>query len=176
MFFEHPLDAHRLAVVGSTTVLVVALGVVAWPRSSDDIPTHLPFITIPPSTITTPTEVVVHVAGSVFRPGLYHRPPGDRVADFLDGVRIWVPSVEEPLDPLPTPGIGNGPVGLNRATAVQLQSLTGVGPSLVAAISPEVVTTLGERFPGVGLWASPRFDRRTLTTAGHGDPGGGESW
>ena len=78
--------------------------------------------------------MVVHVAGSVFRPGLYHRPPGDRVADFLDGVRIWVPSVEEPLDPLPTPGIGNGPVGLNRATAVQLQSLTGVGPSLAAAI------------------------------------------
>ena len=27
----------------------------------------------------------------------------------------WVPSVEEPLDPLPTPGAGNIPVALNRA-------------------------------------------------------------
>lgn len=156
LFFEHPLDARRLVAAGSTIVLVVALGVVAWPRSSDDIPTHLPFVTIPPSTTTTPTEVVVHVAGSVLRPGLYHRPSGDRVADLLDaaggpldeadldrlnlaerlldGVRIWVPSVEEPLDPLPTPGAGNIPVDLNRATAVQLESLTGVGPSLAAAI------------------------------------------
>ena len=135
-FFEHPLDARRLVAAGSTIVLVVALGVVAWPRSSDDIPTHLPFVTIPPSTTTTPTEVVVHVAGSVLRPGLYHRPSGDRVADLLDaaggpldeadldrlnlaerlldGVRIWVPSVEEPLDPLPTPGAGNIPVDLDR--------------------------------------------------------------
>ena len=45
-----------------------------------------------------------------------------------------MPSVEEPLDPLPTPGAGNIPVDLNRATAVQLESLTGVGPSLAAAI------------------------------------------
>jgi competence protein ComEA len=156
LFFEHPLDARRLVAAGSTIVLVVVLGVVAWPRSSEDIPTHLPFVTIPPSTTTTPTEVVVHVAGSVLRPGLYHLPPGDRVADLLeaaggpldeadldrlnlaepllDGVRIWVPSVEEPQDPLPTPGAGNGPVDLNRATAAQLESLTGVGPSLAAAI------------------------------------------
>ena len=84
LFFEHPLDARRLVAAGSTIVLVVALGVVAWPRSSDDIPTHLPFVTIPPSTTTTSTEVVVHVAGSVLRPGLYHRPSGDRVADLLD--------------------------------------------------------------------------------------------
>ena len=105
---------------------VAARGVAAWPRSTDDIPTHLPLVTIPPSTTTTPTEVVVHVAGSVLRPGLYHRPSGDRVADLLDaaggpldeadldrlnlaerlldGVRIWVPSVEEPLGPRPTPG------------------------------------------------------------------------
>ena len=131
LFFEHPLDARRLVAAGSTIVLVVALGVVAWPRSSDDIPTHLPFVTIPPSTTTTPTEVVVHVAGSVLRPGLYHRPSGDRVADLLDaaggpldeadldrlnlaerlldGVRIWVPSVEDPLDPLPTRGPATSP-------------------------------------------------------------------
>ncbi len=156
LFFEHPLDARRLVAAGSTIVLVVALGVVAWPRSSDDIPTHLPFVTIPPSTTTTPTEVVVHVAGSVLRPGLYHRPSGDRVADLLDaaggpldeadldrlnlaerlldGVRIWVPSVDEPQDPLPTPEAGTGPVDLNRASASQLESLTGVGPSLAAAI------------------------------------------
>jgi hypothetical protein len=45
-----------------------------------------------------------------------------------------------------------------------------------AAIPPEVADALGERFPGVGLWGPPRFDKRTLTTPGHGDPGGGESW
>ncbi|MCH2411490.1 MAG: helix-hairpin-helix domain-containing protein [Acidimicrobiales bacterium] len=155
-FFEHPLDARRLVAAGSALVLVAVLGAVAWPRPADDLPTHLPFVTIPPSTTTMSAEVVVHGAGAVLRPGLYHRPASDRVADLLeaaggpldeadldrlnlaeplmDGVRIWVPSVDEPQDPLPTPEAGTGPVDRTRASASPLESLTGVGPSLAAAI------------------------------------------
>lgn len=156
LLFEHPLEPRRVIAAGSAIVLVVAIGVVAWPRSSGDIPTHLPFVTIPPSSTALPAEVVVHVAGAVQRPGLYHRPAGDRVADLLaaaggpleeanldllnlaerllDGSRVWVPTVEAPHDPLPAPEAGSASVDLNRASSAQLESLTGVGPSLAAAI------------------------------------------
>jgi len=155
-FFEHPLDTRRAAITASALALVAVLALVAWPRPADDLPRHLPFVTIPPSSTTMPQEVVVHVAGAVLHPGLYHRPAGDRVADLLeaaggpleeadldrlnlaepllDGIRVWVPSVAELQDPLPATEVGAGPVDLNRATASQLEALTGVGPSLSAAI------------------------------------------
>jgi competence protein ComEA len=109
-------------------------------------------------TTTQPAEVVVHVAGAVARPGLYVRPAEDRVADLLiaaggvveggrpdllnlaaplrDGTRIWVPSDSEMTDPGPIHDGSTAPalVDVNRATAAELESLPGVGPSLAAAI------------------------------------------
>ncbi len=62
-----------------------------------------------------------------------------------DQQRVWVPTVgeEEPVVVLPTGGTGAGSPGdgstgalvdLNQADAAALESLTGIGPSLAAAI------------------------------------------
>jgi competence protein ComEA len=94
----------------------------------------------------------------VVRPGLYRRPAGDRVVDLIDaaggalanarpdmlnlaahlvdGSRVWVPSDDDQVDPMPSAEAGsvNALINVNRATAEQLEALPGVGPSLAAAI------------------------------------------
>ncbi len=113
-----------------------------------------------PSTIVPPS-LVVHVAGAVRRPGLYAVPAGARVADavaraggatpgaevdalnlaqpVLDGQRIYVPALGHPaLAEVGGAGRGSaalsGPVDLNRADAVELDGLPGIGPATAAAI------------------------------------------
>lgn len=156
ILFEHPIGPGRLLVAGLLLAGLAVVALAVWPRSAGDLPTHLPFVTVPPSTTGTPAQVVVHVAGAVVQPGLYHRPAGDRVADLLeaaggvlaeadvdllnlaerlrDGSRIWVPSVGIPHDPRPDPAAATAMVDPNRASAGQLEVLTGVGPSLAEAI------------------------------------------
>ena len=79
----------------------------------------------------TGPPMAVHVAGAVVHPGLYHLPPGSRVADavtlaggrmpradldrlnlaarLVDGERVYVTRRGEPSPPEPAgPGIGNG--------------------------------------------------------------------
>lgn len=103
--------------------------------------------------------LVVHVAGAVTRPGVYHLASGERVVDALaaaggatnqgnpdalnlaarlsDGQRIYVPEAGEvvslgaDLSPATTPV---EPIDLNTATVAQLDALPGVGPSTAAAI------------------------------------------
>lgn len=112
---------------------------------------------------TSPSEVVVHVAGEVARPGVYRLAPGGRVHDAIvaagdltaagdpnglnlaapvvDGQRVYVPAVGE-VDPAgvvdaPLPSTGAaaaGPLDLNRATAGDLETLPGIGPATAAAI------------------------------------------
>jgi competence protein ComEA len=132
------------------------------------------FRTVPPPEISLPrasesgpapqavaaTEVVVHVAGAVARPGVYRLDGAARVADLIDeaggpaadadvhqlnlaaqlrdGDRIYVPRVGEPAPA----GVGGGggepsaaePVDLNRATQSELEELPGVGPATARAI------------------------------------------
>jgi competence protein ComEA len=102
--------------------------------------------------------LIVDVAGWVRRPGVYEFPPGARVIDaveeaggarggadlsllnlaapLVDGQQILVP--KEGAAPAPgtvvVPGAPGGLVNLNTADAATLETLSGVGPALAAAI------------------------------------------
>ena len=112
------------------------------------------------------SEVAVHVAGAVVRPGLYHLPGGSRVADSIaaaggrlpradldrlnlaarlaDGQKVVVARRGEVL---PADVVGGGPadgsagpaepIDLNTADLAALDSLPGVGPATARAIVEE---------------------------------------
>ncbi|HXV33977.1 MAG TPA: helix-hairpin-helix domain-containing protein [Gaiellaceae bacterium] len=102
-----------------------------------------------------PREVVVHVAGAVFRPGLYRLPDGSRVDDAIaeaggpkpkaalefvnlaapvaDGQQVLVPlrgsgGAAGASTAAPEAGGAGGKVHLNSATLEQLDELPGIGP------------------------------------------------
>ena len=94
-------------------------------------------------------ELVVHVVGSVHRPGLYRLRQGSRVADAVaraggstrradlslvnlaaplaDGIQVVVP-VKVAAGSAGAASTTQGPVHLNIATLEQLDALPGVGP------------------------------------------------
>lgn len=108
-----------------------------------------------PGDDTVGGSVVVHVAGEVTDPGVYHLAEGSRVVDAIelaggstagadlsdlnlaapvaDGQQVYVPGPGE----TPTAGVGSnadGLISLNNATADQLEGLPGVGPVLAERI------------------------------------------
>lgn len=118
----------------------------------------------PVSVVDAPVrDVLVHVAGEVRRPGLYRLPDGVRTmrairqaggatrhadmaalnlaAPVQDGQRIVVPRRSPPGAAAPAStgagsgaDAGSGPISLSSATAEQLQTLDGIGPTLAARI------------------------------------------
>ncbi|MFP5327714.1 MAG: helix-hairpin-helix domain-containing protein [Acidimicrobiia bacterium] len=143
-------------VVGACVVLVAARGAPPQPELL------LPRAT--PSSEAAPTELYVHAAGALARPGLYRVEAGSRVANLLDaaggptpdadvdrlnlasrlddGQRVYVPRVGEAAPPDGEAGAADpaaageesGPLDLNAATQAQLEELPGVGPSTAKAI------------------------------------------
>ncbi|MDX2381971.1 MAG: helix-hairpin-helix domain-containing protein [Acidimicrobiia bacterium] len=108
-------------------------------------------------------SVSVHVAGAVGRPGVYELDSGARVeaaiaaaggavgdadpnalnlaAELIDGTRVYVPVIGEPLpDDAGGAGVDGsaplaaGPVDLNRATIAELDALPGIGPATASVI------------------------------------------
>jgi competence protein ComEA len=101
-----------------------------------------------------PRELVVHVAGAVFRPGLYRLPDGSRVDDAIAGaggakpraalelVNLAAPVADGQQVLVPVRGSGGATgagvaapeaaagakVHLNSATLEQLDELPGIGP------------------------------------------------
>lgn len=108
-----------------------------------------------------PQTIVVHVAGEVVKSGVYHLTEGSRVVDavtaaggvtaegdadainlaqpLIDGQKVWVPKAGEQQEAVPGgPGgdgaSGGGKVNINTADLTQLQTLSGIGPSLAQRI------------------------------------------
>jgi competence protein ComEA len=151
-----PAD-RRLIIVAVLAALaaLIAFGEL-WPRDA-------PAAALPPLAVTNPRPVdqaqqpaVVHVVGSVRRPGVYRLAAGARVRDAVrraggptprallsginlaqrlaDGEQVVVPakgSIAAPVAPGPASG---QTVHLNSATAEQLDTLDGIGPSLAERI------------------------------------------
>jgi competence protein ComEA len=160
----------RLAITAGSVLAVVVGALLLLRPSAAPVEATLPVAASTPPTdlaqqattaTTSPTAVVVHVAGAVAAPGVYTLPPGARVADALaaaggptaiaepdavnlaamavDGSRIYVPEVGEavPADVTQTGGqepIAVGPIDVNMATVAQLDTLPGIGPATAAAI------------------------------------------
>lgn len=142
----------RLEVVLSIAVVVVALVAAWWFQPSPgppSVPTSAPILSEP----AVEAAIVVHVSGSVERPGLVRLPPDGRVADAVaaaggatadadlarlnlaapvgDGQQIVVPEIG--AGPVPA-STEDGQVRINQATALELESLPGVGPVLAERI------------------------------------------
>ena len=103
--------------------------------------------------LDTAVSLSVHVAGEVASPGVHQMPVGSRVIDAInaangptddaeldalnlaafvaDGDRLYVPS-SQALDGDPFIDLGQGvgsPINVNKASAIGLESLPGVGPA-----------------------------------------------
>jgi competence protein ComEA len=97
------------------------------------------------------SDVVVHVAGAVARPGVYRLPTGSRVDDAVrraggaaaranleainlaarlaDGQQVVVPERGPGGTAMaPLGGGGDGPINLGTATVEQLDTIEGIGP------------------------------------------------
>lgn len=152
-----------VVVVGVAILLTIAGGAwwLGRPATVRPVEELIPQVRL--ETTEAPTgradPVVVHVAGAVAAPGVYTLDHDARVLDALvaaggaeagadldqlnlaalvvDGIQIRVPVEGEVLASAPR-SVGGatiaGPVDVNRATADQLESLPGIGPTTAAAI------------------------------------------
>ena len=164
-----PAEAAALGVLSAGgTLALVLLWLLARPS------TGAPGGVTPPALEVTgvaegapteaPTELIVHVAGLVRRPGLVRLPAGSRVADALaaaggprpsaaldalnlarpltDGEQLLVTDDPVPAGPAAPAATGGAPtvpgagavVQLNQADASQLEQLPGIGPVLAQRI------------------------------------------
>jgi competence protein ComEA len=146
----------RRSFLAAGALLVLAIGGVALARLHTGTGEAVAVVEDAPTPERTPEPMlVVDVAGAVAQPGVYRLPAGARVADALaaaggmsaeadlfalnkaapvrDGQRVYVPRPGETIAASP----GSEPqlkVDINRASAAELETLPGIGPSTAAKI------------------------------------------
>jgi competence protein ComEA len=171
-----------LLVLAAGLALVVLFGKVLAPSdpAADPVPTSPePALSVPAAGTSDDTgPVLVHVVGAVRHPGVYKLPSGSRVRDAIrraggarpgahpqqinlaerlaDGEQVVVPGRGVTVS-APQPGAPGAVVHLASATAEQLATLDGIGPTLAARIVAyrqehggfRTVDQLGD-VPGIG--------------------------
>lgn len=141
-----------LLAVPVLALLGAGLGLAVRPAEPDPVVE----VAEPPTEVPAPAVIVVDVVGAVARPGIVQLPAGSRVIDAIlaaggmtadadpaalnkaavlrDGTRIYVPRPGEQ----PPAGTAGTPVesaiDINRASAAELESLPGIGPSTASRI------------------------------------------
>jgi competence protein ComEA len=136
-----PIQILLLGILIGLAAAAIILLVAAEPRGE-------PIQLLP---LTTPSELVVYISGSVEHPGVYQLSPGSRIeqavaaagglaqdadanqADLArllyDGDQVYIPKLGEPTHI--ASGTGNiltlEPIDINSATVEQLDSLPGIG-------------------------------------------------
>jgi len=148
------LSRSQLAVYGAVAVAVLLLGARAIRAEGNSAAP-------PPSfergggelsvEVGGGSDVVVHVAGAVARPGVYRLPAGARVTDAVrragglrrgalpeainlaarlaDGQQVAVPRRGPAGAPTAAGGVAaEGPISLGTATVEQLEEIDGIGP------------------------------------------------
>ncbi len=140
-------------------LLAVALGALAW-RIAGRSPAATQPDSSRPAVVAQrpPTELLVHVAGAVRKPGVYRIAGDGRViqairlaggptplaelglvnlaAPLQDGQQVLVPrrAATAAAGSTGGGGLASGPVSLSSATVEQLDALDGIGPTLAARI------------------------------------------
>lgn len=141
-----------LVAVPALALLGGAMGLALRPADPEPVVE----IAEPSAAPSAPAFVVVDVVGAVARPGVVELPAGSRVIDALlaaggmtadadplalnkaavlrDGMRVYVP---RPGEALPAGTVGTPAetsIDINRASAAELESLPGIGPSTASRI------------------------------------------
>ncbi len=161
-----PSTEATLPYAGATSVRAVAPSTTGAPSTSASTSAASGGPGASPAE-TTPTDLVVHVAGAVTRPGVVHVPAGARVIDAVvaaggalpeadgnvinlaavlrDGARVYVPRVGEPLPAVV--GTPTGAVGGSAGTAVpagplDLNTATAMQLDALAGVGPSTAAAI----------------------------------
>jgi competence protein ComEA len=149
------LERYRIHIMGALVSLLILAGAVIYLRRPTPQPIEI--VEPSPSPIPTPAQLAVYVTGAVVNPGVYHLPEGSRIEEALqaaggptaeadlnrinlalrvhDEQQVYVPQIgEENLPAPPGSPSGGGLVNINAAGAAELETLSGIGPTLAQRI------------------------------------------